>query len=175
MKVEEIPYVSGHAVVPPFFLFPVGLLEKLSEGIVLLDGQGNVCHHNRAAVPWLAHCQSRAAELRHAISQITSGARTAPLSIASLFKSVVPRADYYLSQSGVQSYALFIVPTLPVAAHGPADCANCLYPRQAEMYAHDLALLLPQRHAGSTVSSEELDFLAQLTSERPSLDTYPPS
>lgn len=172
MKAEKIPNASGNAGVSQFLLLNSLMLEKMNEGVILLDTHGNVLHHNRAALPWIAHCQSKVKELGKAIGRISQGTLF-PVSIASIFTSALPRADHYLCQNGTQGYAIFIAPRLPVgprSAQGLLECATCLFPRQAEMYAHDLALLLPHRPAACTVSDEELDFLTQLTSEGVSLE-----
>lgn len=166
MNAKKNPLASGNGAGIQFQIDSL-ILEKMNDGVVLLDIHGNVFHHNRAALPWLAHCQSKVMELGNAIKQINQGSLMAPVSITSIFKSTLPRADHYLCQNGVKGYAIFITPASPVgsiSAKGILECAHCLFPQQAEMYAHDLALLLPHRLAGCSVSDEEIDYLTQLTS-----------
>jgi hypothetical protein len=154
-------------------LLNAALLEKMSEGVVLLDANGRVMDYNRAALPWLPHCHAKAAELSATIKKITSGALVAPLNLAADFPATDTKADFHLCRSSSQSFAVFITPHAPsITLPLTAECAICLFPRQAEMYANDLALLLPRRHTASAVSNEELDYLAELTAAQPSPDDH---
>jgi hypothetical protein len=63
---------------------------------------------------------------------------------------------------GIESFTLVLPTGAPAQGRGLNDCANCLYPKQAELYAQDLAFLLPRKPAGTTISKEELDCLAHI-------------
>lgn len=169
-EVEVISMSSGVADGAHCLSLSAALMAKMTDGVVLLDSAASVRAHNQAAAPWLAHCQSRVAELRSGIRQIVAGTWVAPVDIGDLFKTVLPKADYYLCRDGAQGYAVVIVSQPSTSSDAswadrrPSECANCLFPQQAVMYAQDLVLLLPHRPAGSTISNEELDYLAQITS-----------
>lgn len=154
-------------------LLNAALLEKMYEGVVLLSKNGSVMNYNRAALPWMPICRAKTAQLGAAIKKITAGVLAAPLNITADFSAIEFSADFYLCRSSAHRFAVFITPHAPTAASRPtADCATCLFPRQAEMYARDLSLLLPHRHAESAVSNEEIDYLTELTSGRTSPDIH---
>jgi hypothetical protein len=64
---------------------------------------------------------------------------------------------------GIESFMLSLPTNKLPQSRDPAACADCIFARQAELYAEDLAFLVPRPPAGNTISNDELDFLAQVT------------
>ncbi|MBU0787796.1 MAG: hypothetical protein KKE95_12975 [Gammaproteobacteria bacterium] len=60
-----------------------------------------------------------------------------------------------------------ILPTgLPTLARNQTACASCRFPKQAEVYAKDLAALMPPSPRGSGLTQEEMQYLTQLSTQR---------
>ena len=99
-----------------------------------------------------------AADLRLAISRRIVALHGGQLKIAT-----PEPATEGVESGGIESFTLILPTGAPVQGRDPAGCAGCIFPKQAEMYAQDLALLLPSRPAGATISNEELLCLAHIT------------
>ncbi|WP_210546562.1 hypothetical protein [Rhodoferax sp. PAMC 29310] len=74
---------------------------------------------------------------------------------------------------GIESFTLILPTGAPSQGRGLNDCANCLYSKQAELYAQDLAYLMPRKPAGTKISKEELDCLAHISTRSFSVKKIP--
>ena len=92
----------------------LGLNSKLQqgmlEGVILLNGQGQVMDFNPAALPWL-HCAMGATQqLRHHIDMVVQGGASLPEIAECLHMTdpVLASHKVYLCEAGTEGYALFI-------------------------------------------------------------------
>lgn len=92
----------------------LGLNSKLQqgmlEGVILLNGQGQVMDFNPAALPWL-HCAMGATQqLRHHIDMVVQGGASLPEIAECLHMTdpVLVSHKVYLCEAGTEGYALFI-------------------------------------------------------------------
>ena len=108
------------------------LLERMAEGVILLDEQGLVTDFNAAAIPWVEHCLDVRALLRLQIDSVRSGQAQTPLTVAQWVASGGAKVDVFLWKAGTaQGYALFIAPVqscaVPIAIEaGDADLFKLL-------------------------------------------------
>jgi hypothetical protein len=87
--------------------------------------------------------------------------------------------EFYLCHNGPNGFAIFIAPRasatppdqLPTGGHSQGVCARCVYTQQAELYARDLAYLLPRRPVGAGLSDEEHAYLSHITTRERSQDS----
>lgn len=91
------------------------LLERMSDGVIVLNQEGRITDFNRAARPWLKHCRDIEPQLNKLISEVAGGAVQMPIGIRQLFPSGSGGnlADIYLCHQKPQGYAIFIASTAP--------------------------------------------------------------
>ena len=93
--------------------FDTPLLDKLNEGVILLDRQATVVAHNRAAQPWVARCNARANAIKALIAEEVSGHLGLPIRMES-WKSGTAEDAYtvepWLMRNGRRDYALLMLP-----------------------------------------------------------------
>jgi hypothetical protein len=131
-------------------------------GFVVMTGTFSSFFSQRSAVAKTAGCPGPAlttdADLNLSICRRIVALHGGQLKIVPLDPE---QSDVVLR--GVESFTLVLPTGAPSLGRGLNDCANCLYPKQAELYAQDLAYLLPRQPAGATISNEELDCLAHIS------------
>lgn len=89
------------------------MLERLSEGVVLLNRQAKLVAHNSAAKAWTALCVEKASTLKLLIDQAAMGRVELPARLSLFAKSQadgVPGAEAWLCKDGLQDYAIFLLP-----------------------------------------------------------------
>jgi hypothetical protein len=98
--------------------FTMPMLEKMTEGVIVLDRQAKILTSNRAAQPWLASAKALEPALKRLIDEEVLGRTTLPVRIdlAALQKtSSVPAAEVWVSKNGRRDYAIFIAPLRRIA------------------------------------------------------------
>lgn len=101
---------------------------------------------------------STAADIRLAICQRIVALHGGQLRVVGMEANTADRHP-----RGIESFTLTLPTGAPPQGHGLVDCAKCLYPQQAELYAQDLAFLLPRQPVGAKVSKEELECISRIT------------
>jgi hypothetical protein len=101
--------------------FTMPMLEKMTEGIIVLDRQAKILTNNHAAEPWLASARVLESALKRLIDEEVLGRTTLPVRIdlaAHQVTQSVPLADVWVSKNGRRDYAIFIAPLrrIPVVA-----------------------------------------------------------
>ncbi|MDP1937204.1 MAG: hypothetical protein Q8K91_08365 [Hylemonella sp.] len=65
----------------------------------------------------------------------------------------------------IDGFTLLMPTGVPLRGRSPATCAHCIFPQQARSLAKDLAQLLARQPAPAHMSIDELQMLAQLTTQ----------
>ena len=105
-------------------LHPV-MLEKMTEGVILLNADGQVTDYNRAAKPWLKACLAGASALAKLIGKVRAGQQQLPVTVEGVFQRAAGAADFYLCRNAPNAFAIFITSASPVAkTPATADVAN---------------------------------------------------
>lgn len=99
-------------------LHPV-MLEKMTEGVIVLNPDGQVTDYNRAAKPWLKACMAGASALSALIGKVRAGQLQVPLAVQGVFQQ---GADFYLCRNEPSTFAIFITSPAPVTKT-PANAA----------------------------------------------------
>lgn len=137
------------------FSFDKQFLEKMTEGVILLNRIGKITHFNRAAQPWLNHAVLAEKMLGKIIAERFMS-KSAPPVLVKLFEQSASAAqplEVYLCGSEAQDYSLFI--TGKTTAE-PAQKNNA---QQADF----LALLSTEIQAEMTQLREQLALLKDVT------------
>jgi signal transduction histidine kinase len=98
--------------------FTMPMLEKMNEGVIVLDRQAKILTSNRAAEPWLASAKALEPALKRLIDEEVQGRTTMPVRIdlaAHQKTNSVPTADVWVSKNGRRDYAIFISPPRRIA------------------------------------------------------------
>ena len=98
--------------------FTMPMLERMTEGVILLDRQAALLGHNRAAEPWLAAVRLLAPAIKRLIDEEVQGRSQLPVRIdlaARQSGTTLPAADVWISKNGRRDYAIFIAPQHRVA------------------------------------------------------------
>lgn len=122
------------------------LLEKMVEGVIFLNGEGQITDFNRSSRPWLKCTAGVAPQLGQLLDQVASGAILAPVDITAMFDlwTSADPVDVYLCKSDAQGYALLFLPLLRQAkAPIPSASANVLT-LLGEEVRHEMTLLRQQ-------------------------------
>jgi signal transduction histidine kinase len=93
--------------------FTLPMLERMAEGVILLDRQAAILGSNRAAEPWLASLTVLSAAMKRLIDEEVNGRVQFPVRIdLAVRKSGIHAlpADVWLSKNGRRGYAIFIAP-----------------------------------------------------------------
>lgn len=99
----------------------IQLLERMNEGVILLDRKGQMTDFNKAAMPWVRHCLDSAPMLRQLIDSVAQGQAKTPLAMPQLGLSLPAktRPDFFLCTTDTNGYAIFVaqapLPTPPLA------------------------------------------------------------
>ena len=90
------------------------LLERMFEGVIFLNGKGQITDFNRASRPWLKCCASVVPQLDQLIKQVAKGAISAPVNVTESFPpwTSADPVDVYLYKSDPLGYALVFLPLL---------------------------------------------------------------
>lgn len=106
-------------------LVNAALLERMAEGVILLNASGQVTDFNAAARPWLAACGEARASLAKHIKRHAAELGNSPcvIDVFGPQKGAGAAVEVHLCSNGPQSYALFIAPPLE-AAPAPAVPAD---------------------------------------------------
>ena len=114
--------------------FTMPMLERMTEGVILLDRQAALLGHNRAAEPWLASAKLLAPALKRLIDEEVQGRSQLPVRIdlaAHQSASNLPLADIWISKNGRRDYAIFIAPqrhaVVTVQTHASPQVAEKRY------------------------------------------------
>ncbi len=117
------------------------LLDKMSEGVILLNRQAEILAHNRAATPWLPQGRAMSAVLKALIDREVRGRIVMPQSIG-VWRGKTPQGTYpgeaWMILNGRHDYAVFIVPQEQSQAHAdaklmPVQPASLLQKSQAAL------------------------------------------
>ncbi|MDO8370898.1 MAG: hypothetical protein V4639_04255 [Pseudomonadota bacterium] len=122
------------------------LLEKMVEGVIFLNGEGQITDFNRSSRPWLKCTAGVAPQLAQLLGQVASGAVLAPVDITALFGrwTSEDQVDVYLCKSDTQAHALLFLPLMRQASVPlPGASANVLTLLGQEL-RHELTLLRQQ-------------------------------
>ncbi len=106
-------------------LVNAALLERMAEGVILLNASGQVTDFNAAGRPWLAACGEARASLEKHIKRHAAELADGPC-VVDVFgpqAGAGAAVEVHLCSNGPQSYALFIAPPL-AAAPAPAVPAD---------------------------------------------------
>jgi len=106
-------------------LVNAALLERMAEGVILLNASGQVTDFNAAGRPWLAACGEVRASLEKHIKRHAAELADGPC-VVDVFgpqAGAGAAVEVHLCSNGPQSYALFIAPPL-AAAPAPAVPAD---------------------------------------------------
>ncbi|MFZ4537719.1 hypothetical protein [Propionivibrio sp.] len=96
--------------------FDMSLIERMSEGVVLLDKNGGIKAFNSAARSWLPECAGLVNPIREMIKRSLNGllALPAALQLNGVWDKDLPSpADAWLCQDGRYDYAIFIARPSP--------------------------------------------------------------
>ena len=95
-----------------FLKFDTNTLEKLAEGVVLLDRYGQITDFNRAAKPWLKSCVKAADKISAIVAQTVRDSSKTPFRIDLYPKAEAPTqaADVMLCSDGKDGFALLFTP-----------------------------------------------------------------
>lgn len=95
-----------------FLEFDAGTLEKMTEGVVMLDRNGQVIDFNRAAKPWLKSCARAADKISAIVRQTIRENSKTPL-LVDLFPKAdaeIQAAEVLLCSDGKDGFALLFTP-----------------------------------------------------------------
>ena len=95
-------------------LHPV-MLEKMTEGVIVLNPDGQVTDYNRAAKPWLKACLAGASALAALIGKARAGQLQLPVAVDGVFQQAAGGADFYLCRNDPNAFAIFITAPPPTA------------------------------------------------------------
>lgn len=93
--------------------FDMQVLNQMSEGVILLNRQGQVIGQNTAAKEWVQRCKAMDEPFKRIIDQVVQGRMELPIKMGLLAKpdlAGTPLADAWLCRDGLQNYAIFIAP-----------------------------------------------------------------
>lgn len=95
-----------------FLNFDTNTLEKLAEGVVLLDRYGQITDFNRAAKPWLKSCVKAADKIKAIVAQAVRDGSKTPFLIDVYPKAdaQTQAADVMLCSDGKDGFALLFTP-----------------------------------------------------------------
>jgi hypothetical protein len=95
-----------------FLNFDTNTLEKLSEGVVVLDRYGQIIDFNRAAKPWIKSCVKAADKIRAIVIQAARDGSKTPVLIDLYPKAdaQTQAADVMLCSDGKDGFALLFTP-----------------------------------------------------------------
>ena len=132
-------------------LVNAALLERMAEGVILLNASGQVTDFNAAGRPWLAACGEARASLEKHIKRHAAELADGPC-VVDVFgpqAGAGAAVEVHLCSNGPQSYALFIAPPLAAAPAPavPADKTGCL-DLLGEEIRHEITQWRAQLQAG---------------------------
>ncbi len=104
-----------------FLNFDTNTLERLSEGVVLLDRYGQITDFNRAAKPWLKSCVKVADKISAIVAQAVRDSSKTPFLIDLYPKAdaKIRAADVMLCSDGKDGFALLFTPVHPGEQENP--------------------------------------------------------
>ncbi len=136
------------------------LMEKMTEGVILLDGNGQLVDYNRAAWPWVKQYQACANELGGVIGQIVAGTAQAPVNIGWMHPASANNTEFHLCRSGSQGFAIFIAKhAMPAAATAQTPQQDSFLSLMGEGFRHEFSDLRQQLDAAQPHSPAETDLL----------------
>jgi hypothetical protein len=95
------------------------MLEKMTEGVIVLNPEGQVTDYNRAAKPWLKACLAGASALAALIGKVRAGQLQVPVAVQGVFQQAAGRADFYLCRNEPSAFAIFITSPTPATQSPP--------------------------------------------------------
>jgi hypothetical protein len=150
-------------------LHPV-MLEKMTEGVIVLNPDGQVTDYNRAAKPWLKACLAGASALAALIGKARAGQLQLPVAVDGVFQQAAGGADFYLCRNEPNAFAIFITappPTARAPATATAESSQAdlgpdsFFALLGQDFRHELAALR-QRLAEPPVPADSANHLAQV-------------
>ena len=99
------------------------MLEKMTEGVIVLNPEGQVTDYNQAAKPWLKACLAGASALAALIGKVRAGQLQVPVAVQGVFQQAAGRADFYLCRNEPSAFAIFITSPTP-ATQAPPTAAT---------------------------------------------------
>jgi hypothetical protein len=146
------------------------MLEKMTEGVIVLNPDGQVTDYNRAAKPWLKACLAGASALAALIGKARAGQLQLPVAVDGVFQQAAGGADFYLCRNEPSAFAIFITAP-PPTARTPATAAagssqadlgpDSFFALLGQDFRHELAALR-QRLAEPPVPADSANHLAQV-------------
>ncbi len=136
------------------------LLEKMTDGVISLDANGQLVDYNHAAWPWIKHYQARASELGEVIRQIAAGTAQAPVNVGWMHPEGKAEAEFHVCKSGSQGFAIFIskrAATTAVASQAPQQ--DSFFSLLGEGIRHEFSDLRRQLDTAQPHSPVETDQL----------------
>jgi signal transduction histidine kinase len=109
-------------------LHPV-MLEKMTEGVILLNPDGQVTDYNRAAKPWLKACLTGASALAALIGKVRAGQLQVPVAVQGVFQQAAGGADFHLCRNEPGAFAIFITAPVPAPAAKTSAAAVAASPQ----------------------------------------------
>lgn len=131
--------------------FTMPMLEKMTEGVIVLDRQAKILMGNHAAEPWLASTKALESALKRLIDEEVLGRTTLPVRIDLTAHQVtqnVPPAEVWVSKNGRREYAIFIAPLrrIPVVA-APQCSPQLTEKRYVSLFGDEVRQQLAQLQA----------------------------
>ena len=138
-------------------LVNAALLERMAEGVILLNASGQVTDFNAAGRPWLAACGEARASLEKHIKRHAAELAEGPC-VVDVFgpqAGAGAAVEVHLCSNGPQSYALFIAPPLAAAPAPtvPADKTGFL-DLLGEEIRHEISQWRAQLQAGQAGATD---------------------
>ncbi len=99
------------------------MLEKMTEGVIVLSPDGQVTDYNRAAKPWLKACLAGAGALAALIGKVRAGQLQVPVAVDGVFQQAAGGADFHLCRNEPSTFAIFITAPAP-ATRTPSTAAT---------------------------------------------------
>ena len=121
------------------------LMERLAEGVILLNPQAQVTDYNRAARPWLKACLAGAAALSQLLGKVAAGTVQLPLRVDSVFAPTASTTEFHLCKNEPHNFALLITGHQPPSAALPEVAAqDSFFFLLGEDFRHELSRLREQ-------------------------------
>lgn len=120
--------------------FDMKMLENLSEGVVLLNGSGQITDFNQAANPWLKPCFNSVVKLAALIREIRLEKIKSPVivKITGLDERNVKPVTTYLCSNGEAGFALLIAPVRTLLSTRATDQHQGMFALMSAEIRHKL-------------------------------------
>ena len=114
------------------------LLEKMTEGFILLNQEGRITDFNRAAKPWLKHCMGSSAALAHLIGQIRASKIQAPVPVDTIFQNTTGSGNFFLCKCDSDAFAIVVTALSPNTSASISSNKDGLFALLGEDFRHGM-------------------------------------